>query len=349
MECFGSAASALCKSVHELRRVSGIGETIAADIAHLDPRSVSKDQLARAYRAGVHMVRLNEERYPPLLKEIHDPPPFLWCRGEIDSLDHCVALVGTRTPTDYGRRAARHLALGLVEAGYVIVSGLAYGIDAVAHRSALDAGGRTVAVLGSGADVIYPAPHRGLVKRIVSAGAVLSAFPLGAKPDAVNFPRRNRLISGMSLGVVVVEARETGGGLITARQALDQNREVFCVPGSIFHPASVGTNRLIRDGEAKLVSEVSDILEEVQPGYTVSVAAGDQPRAPELEPAERELVNLLADGPVHVDNLVALSETPRSRIMSLLLSLEIRGWIGQGPGMVFYLVRERTAVSPDVR
>ncbi len=348
VDYFGSARRALKASVNELQCVSGVGAIIASEIARMDSRSVTNEQLRRARRTGALMLRRQEDRYPPLLKEIHDPPPFLWCVGEPGNLDHCVAVIGTRTPSDYGRRAARHLTAGLVQAGYVIVSGLAYGIDAVAHRTALEAGGRTLAVLGSGVDVIYPAPHRALFKQITSRGAVLSEFPLGATPDAVNFPRRNRLISGMSVGVVLVEAREKGGGLITARQALEQNREVFCVPGSIFHPANVGTNRLIRDGEAKLVSDVSDVLAELQPGPAVSsVPANDVPDPP-LNPVEREIVILLSDGPMHVDAIVAASHALPSEVVPLLLSLEIKGWIAQGPGMVFYLVRGSTTTSPNL-
>ena len=208
-------------------------------------------------------MALADDEYPARLREIYDPPPFLWVRGRLTAADaNAVAVVGTRRASDYGRRAAEAFAGDLARAGVTVVSGLAYGVDVAAHRAALAAGGRTVAVLGSGVDHVYPSRHAPVVREILEtdAGAVVSELPLGATPDAPNFPRRNRIVSGMSVATVVAEAHDRGGALLTAAIALEQNREVFAVPTSVFS-AATGTNRMVQRGLGTLAGSAADVLE----------------------------------------------------------------------------------------
>jgi DNA processing protein len=227
-------------------------------------------ELEKLRRYGVRVLTLHDPDYPPRLREIYNPPALLYVRGEITRQDdQAVGVVGTRSPTVYGRELAARIVPELVAAGLTVVSGLARGIDSIAHNAALQAGGRTIAVLGCGVDVIYPSENRRLFERILEHGAVVSEYPLGTKPDAFNFPARNRIISGLSLGSVVVEAGSSSGASITADYALEQNREVFAFPGRATDPRSAGCNRLIRDGRAKLVTCTQDILDELD--LTVAV------------------------------------------------------------------------------
>ena len=259
---FASMEAAWSASLGELRK-AGLDDKVASKVA-TQKESISPDEeLSRVERAGIQALTWHDAAYPPRLKEIADPPPVLFVKGELLPDDErSVAVVGTRRATAYGREVATALTTDLARNEVTIVSGLARGIDGLAHRAALDGGGRTIAVLGSGLDIIYPQEHKQLADEIESRGALVSEYPLGTRPDARHFPRRNRLMSGMTLGTLVVEAPEKSGALLTVNHALEQNREVFCVPGSIFSPASRATNYLIQQG-AKLGMDYKDVLEEL--------------------------------------------------------------------------------------
>jgi len=277
-------------------------------------------------------VNWDDEEYPPNLKEIYDPPPLLYVLGSLIPQDRrAVAIVGSRYPTTYGQMFAERIALGLSQRGITLVSGLARGIDSSAHRGALTAGGRTIGVLGCGIDIIYPPENRKLFDQVAAQGAILSEFPLGTPPDSDHFPIRNRVISGISLGVVVVEATLRSGSLITARFALDQGREVFAVPGNADSARSAGTNRLIREG-AKLVTQAEDILEEIS---IASPPALEVPPRPKLTDEEAKIFSILGPQSMHVNQVIALSALSSAQVSVTLLSLELAGHIKQLPGMRF--------------
>jgi DNA processing protein len=280
--------------------------------------------------------------YPRYLREVPNPPPLLYGRGELLESDQwAVAVVGTRRLTAYGKQVARELVRGLVQNNVTIISGLAKGIDSIAHQIAVEMGGRTIAVLGSGLDNIYPAQNRVLADKIIAGqGAVISEYALGVKPDAKNFPPRNRIISGLSLGVVIVEAGSRSGALITANFALEQNREVFAVPGNINSPASKGTNRLIQQG-AKSVLGVEDIPEELNLTMVLERVAVQQ-AVPETA-EEALLLEHLSHQPVHVDVLSRDCGLPSAMVSSTLTLMELKGMVQQVGGMNYVLMRE-----PDV-
>lgn len=321
---------------------AGVHPEVARAITTFDRWHLVEKELQKIVRAGARLVTQTDDDYPVNLTHVHDPPPFLYVCGTLVPDDRvAIAIVGSRSASAYGRGVAQELARGLAEKGVTVVSGLARGIDAEAHRAALAAGGRTIAVLGSGVDVIYPSEHRALAKEITTSGAVVSEFALGSKPEAVHFPYRNRVISGLALGTVVVEATEKSGSLITARCALDQNREVFAVPGNITASRSRGPNRLIKDG-AKLVEGVDDILSEIAPALAPARSVSLTPPAVPLEPHEALLVGLFDGEPLHVDTLIAKSGLSAARVLELLLGLELKGVVTQLPGTHFALTSERT-------
>ncbi|SHK09547.1 DNA-processing protein DprA [Rhodothermus profundi] len=332
---FGSAQRVLYASIAELMQVPGIGMQTAQRIVAFDDWDAVDMQFEQAERVGATLIPAWDERFPPLLRTIYDPPALLWMRGTWTPEDHhAVAIVGTRRPTDYGLRTARQFAAALAREGVTVISGLAYGIDAAAHRGALEAGGRTLAVLGSGVDRIYPARHERLARAILNQGALFSEFPLGAAPDAPNFPRRNRLISGLARAVLIVEAYETGGALITARLALEQNREVLAIPGVLHNPASAGTNRLIRDSLARLVCTPDDVLEAI--GFGASPVAQPPPSPPSLNGLERQLYDALEPEPLHIDVLCERTGLDPSTALVYLLQLEFKGLVRQLAGKQFY-------------
>ncbi len=290
-------------------------------------------------RSGVRAFTWHDEDYPARLKEIYDLPPLIYIKGSIVPDDErSIAVVGTRNPSHYGRQVTEHLVHGIASAGVTVVSGLARGVDGVAHRTALDAGQRTVAVLGSGLDIIYPHEHTELSARIVQNGALVSEHALGTRPDARNFPRRNRIMSGMTLGTLVIEASEKSGALITARQALEENREVFAVPGSIFSNNSAGTNKLIRESAAKLVTDCEDVLEELNLS-SVSRQIEMAALFPEDE-NEAELLRYITFDPVHVDEVCRSSGKSASDVSSTLAMMELKGLVKQLGGMNYVRVRE---------
>ncbi|HET6569775.1 MAG TPA: DNA-processing protein DprA [Rhodothermales bacterium] len=336
---FGSVAAALSAPPSALAEVPGVGLQTAEAIARFDADADVREQLDSAERAGAEIITAWDDRFPHLLRQIYDPPAFLWVRGELLPEDErAIAIVGTRRPTDYGKQAAADFAAGLVQHGFTIVSGLAYGIDVAAHRAALEAGGRTISVLGSGVDRIYPSKHERVARSIIEQGAVVSEFALGAAPEAPNFPRRNRVVSGLSLGTLVVEAYEGGGALITARLAVEQNREVFAVPSPVRSKAGAGTNRLIQQGHAKLVMTVEDILAELGVPEPVSTPKSEAPAPapPDLNGVERRLFDALTEEPVHIDTLCLRADLDTSTALVYLLSLEFKGLVRQMAGKQFF-------------
>jgi DNA processing protein len=335
---FGSASDIRRQDAADLSRVPSIGSKLAGEIVCGRRDNEIRRQLSVAAALKARPVGLNGSDYPSLLREIYDPPPLLWTRGSgrVD-WTRCVSIVGTRRATPYGRRCTELLAGALARRGFTIVSGLAYGIDAAAHRAAFEAGGATVAVFGSGLDIVYPAIHRGLAERIVRAGLIVSEFPFGCRPERTNFPRRNRLISGLSLGVIIVEAFEKGGALITAKLALDQNREVFAVPGPLSSAASEGPNRLIRDGAAKLVTGVDDVLDEIIPGPRGLEHLPAASPVPEMTEPERVLVKHLGREPEELDVICSRVSEDVSTVLGTLLTMELKGIVRQYPGKRFCL------------
>jgi len=285
------------------------------------------------------MLTFWDAEYPEHLKRIYDPPPFLFLGGSLLPRDAAaVAVVGTRSPTAYGLRIAERFAMELAAKGITIVSGLARGIDTAAHGAALKAAGRTVAVIGSGIDNIYPTENSGLAHRLAANGALMSEFIMGTKPDATNFPQRNRIISGMSLGTVVVETGVEGGAMITARLALDQNREVFAVPSPLSPGGKSGTNLLIREGNAFLVESAEDILQELASqlkGLIAGPPPRPQPPPPPLTLFEQKLIDVLDDHPQHIDIVADHAGFTTSEALVHLLSLEFKGAARQLPGKLF--------------
>jgi len=295
-------------------------------------------ELEKLDRYGVKVLTWHDLDYPARLKEIYDYPPLLYVRGSLLPEDEwCLAVVGTRRVSVYGRQVTEEIVADLARNKITIVSGLAKGTDSIAHRSALDAGGRSIAVFACGLDIVYPSENATLARRIIQQGALISEYSLGTRPRADNSPRRNRIMSGLSLGVLVVEAGETSGALITAHLALEQNREVFAIPGSILSPASRGTNRLIQEG-AKLVRSYTDILEELN-----LTAVAHQIEMKEVIPAsdtESLLLKQLSAEPTHIDELCRSSNLPISTVSSTLAMMELKGLVKQMGTMNYVLARE---------
>lgn len=336
LEHFQDPARILSASPREIARVRGIDRATALLIARASPDdSFVAAQIRRMKSVGAELIPYWDSRYPPLLGRIYDPPAALFVLGELtDAETEAVALIGTRRPSVYGERVTADLSRGLVEHSLAVVSGLARGIDTIAHAAALDAGGRTIAVMGSGLDVPYPPENAGLLRRIAASGAVISEFPMGTKPDATNFPRRNRIVSGLSLGTVVVESGLDGGAMITASTALDQNREVFAVPGSILDARSTGPHALIRDGRAKLISGIDDVLVELRLDRPHTLAAS--PRSmPPLTLFERTVVDMLGPEPTHIDAIAESTALGPADTLVALLGLEFKGLVRQLPGKWF--------------
>ena len=318
---------------------AGIEDRVAREIVRIRGEVSPDGEMERLSREGVQTVNWHHPDYPPRLKEIADPPPVLYYKGSILPQDErAVAVVGTRGPTAYGREAAAAITKDLARNEITIVSGLARGIDAIAHRAALEAGGRTIAVLAGGLDKVYPKEHTKLAQQAQEQGAVVSEYPLGVQPLPKNFPRRNRLISGMSLGTLVVEAGEASGAKWTVQHALEQNREVFCVPGSIFSPVSWLTNHLIQEG-AKLVSNSADVLEELNLTAVAHQVQMPFPVAAE-DDGEALLLGHLDDEPKHIDDIRRRASLPITAVNTLLTMLELKGMVRQVGCMHYIRIRE---------
>ncbi len=327
-------------SYRDIVSVEGINEKVGNAVKEFsDWVSVDKE-IETIQKENCGILTLADPAYPQYLFNTYNPPPVLYMHGEIEGSDDlAIAIVGSRIPDHYGEQATRKIARGLSERGITVVSGMARGIDSIAHRAALEAGGRTIAVLGSGLDVIYPPENRLLYEKITKSGAVLSEFQLGTKPEQKNFPRRNRVISGLSLGVVVVQATQKSGSLITASYALDQNREVFAVPGRITSALSKGTNWLLKNG-AKPIDSAEDIIKEI-------ALLGDlEPRKkelkkpkplPELSPDQTAVYTKLGEDPIHIDQITRECGMDSSKILSILLYLELHDLVRQTPGKMFHI------------
>ncbi len=326
---FGSAGAVRRASAAQLREVPHIGPRLSEDLWQA-LQSVDIDaELALLERHGVHLLALGTPGYPASLAEIYDPPHLLYVRGTIAPADaKAVALVGSRKFTGYGRRAALRLATGLARAGYTIVSGLARGIDGIAHRAALDAGGRTLAVLAGGLSRIYPPEHADLADAVAAGGALITETQMAGEPLPGLFPARNRIISGLSRGVVIIEAGEKSGALITAEHAAEQGRPVFAVPGPIDSLTSAGCNALIRQGGV-LVRGPEDILEELE---GVSAPAAPAAPPPELDEVQRRLWDFLAEGPRHLDEMAQRLTLPVPQLTGTLLAMEMKKLIRRLPG-----------------
>ena len=363
-DVFGSAERALQATADELRRIDGFSPALCDLLVRKPVLYPIERELKLINEYGCQVLTLYDDAYPQHLKQIDTPPLVLYVKGELtpeDSLS--VSLVGSRNAKDYGRKVSYRLSYQLAQRGLTIVSGFAKGIDTAAHRGALEAGGRTIAVMGNGLGVIYPAANRNLVEKIEASGALISEFPIGVKPKARNFPRRNRIISGLTLGTVVVEASNRSGALITASLAAEQGREVFAVPGEIFSELSTGTHKLINNG-AKLINTVDDLLNElpqhalrsipfpvpapetetsqdlpVEKTGMQSPAKVQQPiqsaPPPDLTPDERTVFDAIEAPSSHIDTIVRTTQLPISQVSSVLLMLELKGIIQQLPGKQF--------------
>ena len=334
---FGNMAAAWQANPGELSH-AGLDKGSVNAIVNGRPKISLEAEMEKLERHGVKTFTCRDEGYPARLKQIYDYPPILYVKGTILPQDEwCLAIVGTRKATVYGRQAAEEIAADLARNKITIVSGLARGIDSIAHRGALEAGGRTIAVFGCGLDIVYPSENASLAQTITDNGALLSEFPLGAEPRRENFPLRNRIMSGLSLGVLVVEAGDTSGAMITARLALEQNREVFAVPGSILSPTSRGTNNLIQEG-AKLIRDYTDILEELN-----LRAVAHQIEVKEVIPAsdtESLLLKQLSAEPIHIDEVCRSSGLPIATVSSTLAMMELKGMVRQVGTMNYILSRE---------
>src|SRR3990172_4208836 len=334
---FHSLENAWKAAPAELKQ-AGLDKSSIRAITTWRPKISLEAEMEKLERFQVKALTIHSPDYPARLKEIYDYPPVLYIRGELVPEDEwCLAVVGTRRATVYGRQITEEIVADLARNKITIVSGLAKGVDSIAHRTALEAGGRSLAVFASGLDTVYPAENAELAKRLMQHGALISEYPLGVKPRPDNFPRRNRILSGLSLGVLVIEAGETSGAMITAHLAADQNREVFAIPGSILSPASKGTNQLIQEG-AKLVRGYTDILEELN-----LTAVAQQLEMKELLPAsdtESLLLKQLSAEPTHIDEVCRSSGLPASTVSSTLAMMELKGMVKQVGGMNYSLARE---------
>ena len=297
--------------------------------------------LAQIAAQGIGIITWEDELYPPRLKEIDQPPPVLYVRGNLTTDDTwAVAVVGTRRVSAYGRQVTEELAAFLAVNGVTVVSGLARGVDAIAHQSALKNGGRTIAVLGCGVDRIYPPEHKPLAEKVIANGALVSDYAPGTPPDASNFPPRNRIISGLAMATVVVEAGETSGALITAQFAVDQGREVFAVPGNILAPQSKGTNRLIAQGAHPMLS-ARDLLDVLNLGRVTEQRSVR--RALPGDEFETKLMNVLTNEPLHLDDIRNLTGLPIERVSATLVMMELKGLVRQVGGNNYVTVREEQA------
>ena len=329
-------------SLSELQEADGISQELGKRIKiSYEKRNslipIVENQLIRLDKLNAKLISIWDNEYPALLKKIYDPPILLYTKGSFSEKDnYSIGAVGTRNPTNYGKIQTEKIISDLAQQGITIVSGMARGIDSIAHEAALKNGSRTIAVIGSGLDVIYPPENKNLYKKISENGVIISEFPLETKPDAPNFPRRNRIISGLSLGVIVFETAINGGAMQTARLALDQNREVFAVPGNLGVKQSEGTNLLIQRGEAELITNAEDVLNELQ--LKLKPVIGKNIPKPDIDLSvfEEKILNVLIEnGELHIDKISEKTNLSTSDCLVNLLTLEFKGLVKQLPGKVF--------------
>ncbi|MBI4690587.1 MAG: DNA-protecting protein DprA [Nitrospirae bacterium] len=324
-------------SYKELSGIPGIGSKKAKNLRDFSGWKKVENSIKMLEHRGIRTVTFHDRDYPETLKNIDDAPIVFYMKGKIQKEDrYAISVVGSRKFSSYGKFAAEKLSGELVSMGFTIISGMARGIDTLAHVAALKAGGRSIAVLGSGIDIPYPAENKGLIEKIANSGYVMSEFPLGTKPDKENFPRRNRIISGLSLGVLVIEAAAGSGSLITASCAVDQGKEVFAVPGNINSINSAGTNDLIKKG-AKIVQNAGDIVEELVPVLKGFIRTCEKTKEG-LSDEERRFCDIMTAEPKHVDLLSRESGMPSSKVLGILLNLELKGVVKQAEGKKFFLV-----------
>lgn len=338
VEHFHTPTDVLHTPPARLIKVEGVKKELASTIAHYkNGDEFVKDQLKRINLAHGSILTLWDKHYPPLLKEIFDAPVLLFVRGQITSQDnYSLAIVGTRRPTPIGISVAERFAKELASMGITIVSGLARGIDTCAHLGALKEEGRTIAVVGGAVDKIYPRENEKLTEKITERGAVVSEMRMGAKAELWSFPKRNRIISGLSLGTIIIESDENGGAMITATTALDQNRELFCIPGNIMEKKSNGTNKLIKLGQAKLVQSVDDIIQELEPAlHPILKLKPRKTETPQLTIFEQKIFDLLSFEPLHIDAISEQTQLSTSDALVNLLSLEFKGIVRQMAGKMF--------------
>lgn len=336
LDVFGSPERVLAAKTSELRQVDNVGSETADNIARWEETVDLAAELKRIEEFGARVLTLDSPEYPTYLREIHDPPIALYIWGHWTERDRTgIGVVGSRQTSHYGTECAKKLSYQLAYAGVTIISGLARGIDTAAHQGALAAKGRTVAVLGAGFHHLYPPENRALAEKIAESGALVSEFSMEVKPDRQTFPMRNRIISGMSRGLLVVEAGANSGALISANQAIDQGRNVYAVPGQIDRPTSIGSNRLIQQG-AKLVTSAGDILQDLD----LLIPEEPVPRHPaarseQLEGDEKTVFDGLGDSEASLDELVAKCGLPSHKVSSSLLTLEMRKLVKRLPGQFF--------------
>lgn len=333
---FGTPDRIFNAEMDELLSLEGIGINRAKNIKEFSLWEVMDKQVKVLEKKGISVVSLSNSSYPEMLREIEDAPVVLYIKGDIQPQDrYAISIVGSRKPTSYGTSVTENISEELASMGFTIVSGMARGIDSISHRGALRAGGRTIAVLGSGLDVPYPAENKGLMDKVAASGCAMSEFPPGTSPDRENFPRRNRIISGLSLGVLVIEATSDSGSLITAGYALEQGREVFAVPGNITSSMSKGTNELIKRG-AMLTRKAEDIIEELAPVLKGFIRSKEKAKI-EVTDEEKDLCNQLSGEPRHIDIISRESGLATSKVLEILLRLELKGVVRQTMGNRFYL------------
>ncbi|MCE2394035.1 DNA-processing protein DprA [Candidatus Poribacteria bacterium] len=362
LAAFGSAEKSLAATSAELAQIDGLTPDVRQQLIDGRSRAPLAQELELIDQHQCHIVTINDDTYPPLLKQIDDPPVLLYITGDFPLQDTpSIAIVGSRSPTKYGKTTSQQLSYQLAERGITIVSGFARGIDTCVHRGALEASGRTVAVFGCGLSIIYPETNRALAAEIIESGALVSEFPMTMPPRGKNFPRRNRVISGLTLGTLVVEASERSGSLITARHAAEQGREVFAVPGQIFSGVSRGTHSLINQG-ATLINSVDDLLDALPQNYTQilggksleppSAKQPDKIARPQsvekrstptsqpktnlnLTPDEQTVLSAMGADSVHIDEITRVTQLPIGKVSSLLVMLELKGIVQQLPGKQF--------------
>jgi DNA processing protein len=332
---FGSPREVFSASQKELEKIPDIGRVVAQNIKNFKSWDGAEKQSLKVGKDGIRFITINSSEYPSNLKNIYDPPPYLFLKGEIKKDDQkALAIVGTRAPSTYGKLIAEKISSELAEKRITIISGFARGIDSLSHHYSLEANGRTIGVFGSGLDIIYPPENKKLADKIERNGALISEFLLGTQPEGTNFPKRNRLISGLSLGVIIIEAGIKSGALLTAQLALDQGREVFAVPGNISSKGSEGTNWLIKKG-AVLVTKAEDILEELKGILCEDEKELKREKSSTLSDEEQKIYKLLSSEPAHIDRLAKESELSTPQTLSLLLSLELKGFVRQISGKNF--------------
>ena len=371
LAAFGSAEKSIAATSAELAQIDGLTPDVRQQLIDGRSRAPLAQELELIEQHQCHIVTINDDTYPPLLKQIDDPPALLYIIGKFPLQDApSIAIVGSRSPTEYGKTTSQQLSYQLAERGITVVSGFARGIDTCVHRGALEAGGRTIAVFGCGLSIIYPETNRALAAEIIESGALISEFPMTMPPRGKNFPRRNRVISGLTLGTLVVEASERSGSLITARHAAEQGREVFAVPGQIFSGVSRGTHSLINQG-ATLINSVDDLLDALPQDYTrflggESSEATHQPspqqdrisKQPDktarpqsiekrststpqpkanfnLTPDEQTVLSAMGTDSIHIDEITRVTQLPIGKVSSLLVMLELKGIVQQLPGKQF--------------